>query len=210
MKELIFKVSSWLIVCTLIGFTSCSDEPSCTDGEQNQFETGIDCGGPCTDCDAVPTCVDGILNQGEEEIDCGGPCPSCDDDEEPIETGDGMITATINGEAWASVTVLGTEGFDSELMINGVGTDGSVLTLGYKGAFETGTYDLDLIISSSYTENAEDFCSSVNGSAGSITFTTFDTSNKLVSGSFGFSCAYEAGGEETDITAGQFTDVSYQ
>ncbi len=206
MKELIFKVSSWLIVCTLIGFTSCSDEPSCTDGEQNQFETGIDCGGPCTACDeAPPSCVDGILNQNEEEVDCGGPCPACEE-----ETETAAMSATVAGTAWTAATILGTEGFDGELIINGVAADGSVVTLGHNGAFEAGTYDLDLIISSSYTTNSEDFCSSVNGSAGSITFTTFDTTNKVVSGTFGFSCAYEEGGEETDITAGQFTDVSYQ
>ncbi|HRH68009.1 MAG TPA: T9SS type A sorting domain-containing protein [Flavobacteriales bacterium] len=48
--------------------------PTCTDGIQNQGETGIDCGGPCTAC---PTCSDGIRNQGETGIDCGGPCAAC-------------------------------------------------------------------------------------------------------------------------------------
>ena len=48
--------------------------PTCNDGIQNQGETGIDCGGPCTAC---PTCDDGIQNQGETGIDCGGPCTPC-------------------------------------------------------------------------------------------------------------------------------------
>ena len=48
--------------------------PTCTDGIQNQGETGIDCGGPCAAC---PTCSDGIQNQGETGIDCGGPCAAC-------------------------------------------------------------------------------------------------------------------------------------
>jgi hypothetical protein len=48
--------------------------PSCSDGIQNQGETGIDCGGPCPAC---PTCNDGIQNQGETGVDCGGPCPAC-------------------------------------------------------------------------------------------------------------------------------------
>ena len=48
--------------------------PSCSDGIQNQGETGVDCGGPCPAC---PTCGDGIQNQGETGIDCGGPCPAC-------------------------------------------------------------------------------------------------------------------------------------
>ena len=45
--------------------------PTCSDRVQNQGETGIDCGGPCTAC---PTCTDGVKNQGELGIDCGGPC----------------------------------------------------------------------------------------------------------------------------------------
>ncbi|MEO5906280.1 MAG: GEVED domain-containing protein [Saprospiraceae bacterium] len=47
---------------------------TCSDGIQNQGETGIDCGGPCPAC---PTCNDGIQNQGETGIDCGGPCAPC-------------------------------------------------------------------------------------------------------------------------------------
>jgi hypothetical protein len=48
--------------------------PTCSDGIQNQGETGIDCGGPCTAC---ATCNDGIQNQGETGVDCGGPCSPC-------------------------------------------------------------------------------------------------------------------------------------
>ncbi len=51
--------------------------PTCTDGIQNQGETGIDCGGPCAPCPITPTCTDGIQNQGETGIDCGGPCTPC-------------------------------------------------------------------------------------------------------------------------------------
>jgi len=48
--------------------------PTCSDGIQNQGETGVDCGGPCAAC---PTCDDGIQNQGETDVDCGGPCAAC-------------------------------------------------------------------------------------------------------------------------------------
>ena len=51
--------------------------PTCTDGIQNQGESGIDCGGPCPACPPLPSCTDGIQNQGETGIDCGGPCPLC-------------------------------------------------------------------------------------------------------------------------------------
>ena len=55
-------------------FVPFSPEATCDDCEQNQGETGVDCGGPCNAC---PTCDDGIQNQEETGIDCGGPCPKC-------------------------------------------------------------------------------------------------------------------------------------
>ncbi|MDP6909003.1 MAG: hypothetical protein QF371_05825 [Flavobacteriales bacterium] len=56
--------------------TSC--EETCYDGEWNQNEEALDCGGPCVPCDTTGgTCFDGIQNQGEEGIDCGGPCNAC-------------------------------------------------------------------------------------------------------------------------------------
>ncbi len=55
----------------------CPACPTCSDGIQNQGETGVDCGGPCPACPQEPTCSDGIQNQGETGVDCGGPCPAC-------------------------------------------------------------------------------------------------------------------------------------
>jgi len=52
----------------------CSACATCNDGLQNQGETGVDCGGPCNAC---TTCNDGIQNQGETDVDCGGPCNAC-------------------------------------------------------------------------------------------------------------------------------------
>jgi len=48
----------------------------CFNGERDEDEEGIDCGGanclPCTPCNNC------ILDEGEEAIDCGGPnCPDC-------------------------------------------------------------------------------------------------------------------------------------
>jgi hypothetical protein len=60
-----------LQVCYLTG----GGGPTCSDGIQNQGETGVDCGGPCPACAA--TSSDGIQNQGETGVDCGGPCPAC-------------------------------------------------------------------------------------------------------------------------------------
>jgi hypothetical protein len=54
--------------------TVCYDVPTCNDGVQNQGESGVDCGGPCSAC---ATCSDGVQNQGETGVDCGGPCAAC-------------------------------------------------------------------------------------------------------------------------------------
>ena len=58
------------------GLTSC--EETCYDGELNNAEEGVNCGGPCVPCDTSNgTCFDGIQNQGETGVDCGGPCNDC-------------------------------------------------------------------------------------------------------------------------------------
>ncbi|MBK8414265.1 MAG: hypothetical protein IPL22_06950 [Bacteroidetes bacterium] len=107
MKNLLKFLSLLLIASTLSLFViSCGDdddEPSptptptatCSDGIQNQGETGIDCGGPCAACPTA-TCSDGIQNQGETGIDCGGPCAPC-----PT-VGDTSYTAKVDGIVWGS------------------------------------------------------------------------------------------------------------
>jgi len=69
--------------------------PTCSDHIKNGYETGIDCGGPCTPC---PTCTDGIKNGSETGIDCGGPCYTC-------YTGTGRtVTGTYFEEDWGEWT----------------------------------------------------------------------------------------------------------
>jgi len=70
--------------------------PTCSDGIQNQGETGVDCGGPCIAC---PTCNDGIQNQGETGIDCGGPCAACPP---PPPGGETIILASYFETGWNS------------------------------------------------------------------------------------------------------------
>ena len=76
-------------------------DPTCDDGEQNQDETDVDCGGAtCAGCGdgqacsgdsdcamqscvgglcIVPTCTDGVANGDETDVDCGGSCGACGD-----------------------------------------------------------------------------------------------------------------------------------
>ncbi|MDQ3017295.1 MAG: GEVED domain-containing protein [Bacteroidota bacterium] len=74
-----------------------SSGQSCTDGIQNQGETGIDCGGPCAPC---PTCNDGIQNQGETGVDCGGPCSPCPPPPPPPPGGGTTLLASYFETGW--------------------------------------------------------------------------------------------------------------
>ena len=96
-------------MATLVMITSCGEEPTCSDGEQNGNETGIDCGGP--ECDACPTCDDGIQNGNETGVDCGGDCDDCEttveDDKANIQqTFDNLFDCTSDFKDSRAVTVL--------------------------------------------------------------------------------------------------------
>jgi len=66
-------------------FCSFTENPSCSDRIKNCHGGGcellIDCGGPCSACS---TCSDGLQNQGESGVDCGGPCPFICEPEVPF------------------------------------------------------------------------------------------------------------------------------
>jgi len=51
--------------------------PSCTDGQKNQGERGVDCGGVCEAYDDC--CNNGVKDSGETGVDCGGVCKECDE-----------------------------------------------------------------------------------------------------------------------------------
>jgi hypothetical protein len=85
--ENIMKIQKILIGLTAAFFvsflmTSCLNDdnlipPNCYDGEVNNGEEEIDCGGPCPACDP---CLNGLWNpeNGETWVDCGGDCGECD------------------------------------------------------------------------------------------------------------------------------------
>jgi hypothetical protein len=61
------------LALSLTFLMACSRE-TCQDGELNQNENSVDCGGVCSFC---PTCFDGIVNGAEILTDCGGDCQPC-------------------------------------------------------------------------------------------------------------------------------------
>ncbi len=67
-----------MVLSVFLVATISSCEETCYDGELNNNEEFVDCGGPCVACDTTEgTCFDGLQNQGEEGVDCGGPCNAC-------------------------------------------------------------------------------------------------------------------------------------
>lgn len=85
-----------LVLASSLFMASCSKDDdkdtttsgTCTDGLQNQGETGVDCGGPCTACIACVTCVSNI--QGSNDI------TYCEDDFQSVAD---YNTAVANAEA---------------------------------------------------------------------------------------------------------------
>ncbi|MGB1204488.1 MAG: DUF6252 family protein [Chitinophagales bacterium] len=212
---------------SLFMFSNCSNSASCTDGIQNQGERGIDCGDDaglcpaCSDCTngikdggeegidcggpncdpcetAVASCTDGIQNQGEEGIDCGGPCTACD----PIIIGgDAAMTATIDTVAFVATSVVAVV---VEPLVSITGNAGDIgIALSYSGTLETGTFDL---ASATMTQDVI----SCTSTSGTITFSSVDTDNQLLSGSFEFDCNDILGGTgDHSITSGTFENVSF-
>ncbi|MBN1374402.1 hypothetical protein JW962_03675 [Candidatus Dojkabacteria bacterium] len=62
----------------------------CSNGIQDQDETGVDCGGAhCNVCGAADHCSNGVLDGDETGVDCGGSCSAC--------TSTGQGTACLGG-----------------------------------------------------------------------------------------------------------------
>jgi hypothetical protein len=167
---------------------------TCSDGRQNQGEQGIDCGGPCAN--QCPTCADGIMNQGETAVDCGGPCDPCY----------ARLSAQLNGIPWSSTSrnaFLAGPG-----TIRMYGTDQlHNITLLYSGPFTKGTVSTGTDFTLELRDENGNLFSSQTG--GSITFSTFDTINKRVSGIFSATVTGGSGGNSTTVSHGVFTELDY-
>ena len=182
----------------------CGDDSfSCEDGKQNQGETGIDCGGPCPNCAYMRTCSDGIQNGEALGVDCGGPCPNACVSQPPVLNP--FFNATIDGTAWSATSVSSTE-LNGRVTFSGSNDELSVV-ISYSEDFTTRTGDFDLS-----TNTAVMTGTGIDGEciaqSGSVTFTKFDTTNKVVSGTFEFTCQ---GTDAVDVmvTNGEFEDIGY-
>ncbi len=64
MKKFYYFLFITFLTSGLLFYMSCTkkDVESCTDGIQNQDETGVDCGGPCTACNKIFLCTGNSAN----------------------------------------------------------------------------------------------------------------------------------------------------
>ncbi len=198
--SLIFSV----IVAVVTLFSSCGSDPTCTDGIQNQGETGIDCfvngtiNDPCPPCELVGIPIDTSDNQIETP-DVNPNNLSC--------TGNANMCALVNQTDWISTSATGNTDL-AGLTISGVSSNGSTISLNYIGSLETGTFDFDLGNSADYGIGANVFSTDFAGN-GSITIDGIDTTNKVITGTFQF-IAYDL--EVVDsvvISDGKFINLEY-
>lgn len=187
-------ILAFILAAGVVIYSGCSKDDNkpaatCSDGIQNQGETGVDCGGPCTAC---ATCSDGIQNQGETGVDCGGPCSPC---------ATASLTATIDGAPFTA-TFIQAQLLSGMLVIQA--TNGSkTLSLVHSGALATGTYTLQSVSTNYATSSITCLCTT-----SSITFTTFNTTTQKVSGTFYFNCT-DASSTAHSITSGSFANIGY-
>ena len=197
---------------------------TCSDGIQNGDETNIDCGGlicdPCVsgctnplahnynplaniDDGSCLTCSDGIQNGDETDIDCGGAiCPPCGP---PVLNP--SMQADIDGITWTADDI-NVQEIANTLIITGNRTsDNFFISLVHDQAFAVGNYPIQ-VTGSQYVEGdqATYLCQSTTGS---ITFSTFDTVNRVIAGTFTFDCTVQQTLANVMVTNGSFADLSY-
>jgi len=174
----------FFLACSLFIISCSPDEDieptaTCTDGIQNQNETGVDCGGTCDPC-IVANCTDGIQNQDETGVDCGGSCAPC-----PTSFSERM-TANLNGQAFAANLVAG---FDdgSNIQVNSDQSQAKQIELNFPSGVTVGTYNLS---TAGFSADFVDFPDSYVTQSGTVTI----TSNVLDAGTLGGSSYDELSG----------------
>lgn len=141
------------------------------------------------------SCSDNIQNQGELGIDCGGPCNDCTPE----------LTANVDGAFWEADGNINTSvNGNSIIFLSGNGT--STLSMIYTGPFTVGTYNL-AAATYGITATGQNFI----GNTGTITFSSWNSSEGVVSGSFSFEAFDLSGvGDTVTVTQGKFNLVPYQ
>jgi hypothetical protein len=188
------KLFCFLIIILASCSKTIDNRGTCSDGIKNQDELGIDCGGPCPGhCE---NCGDGIKNQGETAVDCGGPCDPCYE----------RLTATVDNISWNATTRNAFLAGPGILRIYGTNVQNN-LTLYYSGYFSAGTVPTGNKFSAEFRDENGNIYTSQTG--GQISFFTFDTAARTVSGIYNFTAVDTVNGGSKTINNGVFTNIVY-
>lgn len=142
------------------------------------------------------TCFDNIKNQDESGVDCGGICPfQCP----------ASMSAKVNGNAWKADSIKATFVSGSSLNIRGYLASGYYpsIQLVYIGSLTPGSHAL-----SNGTSYTTDINAIVTFISGTITFNNVDSHDRILKGSFNFTCSDQSGTNYV-ISDGVFEDVPY-
>lgn len=186
-------------VCALVVMLfSCSktidNTGTCADGIKNQGEQATDCGGPCPAF--CPSCADGIQNQGETAVDCGGSCDPCYP----------RLSATVNNTLWSATSRNAFISGPGTIRIYGTDQVNNI-TLYYSGPFTPGSVQAGNLLSGELRDASGNLFESV--SSGQITFSEFDTTSKIVSGTYSFVAKNNVSGQSKLVTGGVFNVLEY-
>jgi len=209
-----------IVLASLFASTACNKAPSCSDGIQNQGELGIDCGG--NNC-PVCNCYNGILDGSETDVDCGGDyCPCCDPpcvdastEEENCLLADTCSYQINNGQMdFAKPNSFILENGNLAILIDKPGNSDRIQITQDASRFKVGTYDVmrtQVTLVSVQTEGGKNYSSSVGDSAGSVTFTKFESTLgcQYVSGNFDVTVFNSNNDGSSLDLKGEFTEVKF-
>jgi hypothetical protein len=185
------------LILILVFFAACSktidNTGTCSDGILNQGEQQIDCGGPCPAL--CESCADGIMNQGEQAVDCGGPCDPCYP----------RMSAELDTSEWFATSRNAFIYAPGCIRIYGTNQQRNI-TLYYSGPFAAGTGSGSQFSGELRDENGIVYASSGDGT---ITFSTFDTTLKIISGIYSFSATDTVSGTSIEVSNGVFNVLQY-
>ncbi len=191
MKQLALII---IVVLTISCSKTIDNTGTCADGIKNQGEQATDCGGPCPAF--CPSCADGIRNQDETAVDCGGSCDPCYE----------RMAASVNNSIWNSTSRNAFISGPGTLRIYGTGPDHNI-TLYYSGPFSPGTVTAGTNFRGELRDASGNLFESA--SSGQIKFSGFDTSAKIVSGTYSFLAKNAVSGQSKIVTGGIFNVLPY-
>lgn len=139
------------------------------------------------------------------------------EDVQELITSTASMSAKIDGTSWSAVTRV-TKHFENsqKFVISGTSTNGEVLVITVFGDTQ-GTYSSSTSIDSlsakvgcvwqpdASSPTTDNYVSQ----SGTVTFSSVNTSDKKVSGTFSFSLLDQSLSNSKSITEGKFTDLSY-